>query len=408
MKKILVIEDERFVQDNIRRLLEAENFKVLVADNGAVGVQLAQAHTPDLILCDVMMPELDGYGVLSVLRQNPDIQLIPFIFLTAKADRSDLRQGMELGADDYLTKPFTRAELLAAIDCRLTKQQPIVQLQQKVQQCEQLNSQKDDCLSMVSHELRAPLTNMKTALDMLQGSITEEQQQLYLEILQSECARETELVNALLDLQRLEASAYALSITVLNLDDWLPQLIEPYQARAKSKQQTLKLNLEPDLPPLISDHASVERILAELLNNACKYTPAGGQISLNICRAFSSSKTTPDANSVLLFTVSNTAEIPANELPRIFEKFYRVSYPKLGKQEGTGLGLTLVQKLVEQLSGTILVSSQAGWTTFTVELPMNLESSQSNLPKSDDLPRPLATLVGELEKVGQGTGEDSL
>ncbi|MGE5658526.1 MAG: putative bifunctional diguanylate cyclase/phosphodiesterase [Actinomycetota bacterium] len=122
MKKILVIEDEAPIRDNISELLKAEEFEVLGAEDGAVGVKLAIEHLPDLILCDVMMPILDGYGVLSQLRQNPLTATIPFIFLTSLADRSHLRMGMELGADDYLAKPCTANELLKAIVIRLEKQ----------------------------------------------------------------------------------------------------------------------------------------------------------------------------------------------------------------------------------------------------------------------------------------------
>ncbi len=122
MKKILVIEDEEFVRENIVELLEAEGFEVYDAENGCLGIDVAKSKLPDLILCDVMMPGLDGLGVLATLRKDAILAAIPFIFLTAKAAKSDFRQGMELGADDYITKPFTRNELLGAISTRLEKQ----------------------------------------------------------------------------------------------------------------------------------------------------------------------------------------------------------------------------------------------------------------------------------------------
>ena len=121
MPKILVIEDENLIRDNIVELLEAEDFEVFDAENGNIGVKLACQHQPDLILCDVMMPELDGYGVLTKLQENPSTATIPFIFLTAKADLGDVRKAMQLGADDYLTKPCTATELLKAIVIRLEK-----------------------------------------------------------------------------------------------------------------------------------------------------------------------------------------------------------------------------------------------------------------------------------------------
>lgn len=122
MTKILVIEDEELVRENILDLLEAEDFDTIAAANGKIGLNLALSESPDLILCDMMMPELDGYGVLTTLRQEPATATIPFIFLTAKSAKADFRQGMDMGADDYLTKPFTRAELLSAIVNRLEKQ----------------------------------------------------------------------------------------------------------------------------------------------------------------------------------------------------------------------------------------------------------------------------------------------
>ena len=143
MHKILVIEDERSLRINLIKLLCAEGFQVIGADNGRNGVKLARLEQPDVIICDVLMPHLDGYGVLKALQQDSATATIPFIFLTAKADRADWRQAMTLGADDYLTKPFTRAELLDAIASRLQKkaslaQQHTVELQQAQAQLDYL------------------------------------------------------------------------------------------------------------------------------------------------------------------------------------------------------------------------------------------------------------------------------
>ncbi|HEY9706079.1 MAG TPA: response regulator [Allocoleopsis sp.] len=122
MKKILVIEDEAPLRQDILEILECLDFHGLEAQNGKIGVQLAQQDTPDLIICDIMMPELDGYGVLKTLRDHPDTATIPFIFLSAKADKADIRKGLNLGADDYLTKPFTINELEESIVNCLEKQ----------------------------------------------------------------------------------------------------------------------------------------------------------------------------------------------------------------------------------------------------------------------------------------------
>jgi CRP-like cAMP-binding protein/AmiR/NasT family two-component response regulator len=121
MKKILLIEDNEDVRNNTAEILELSNYEVFVAENGKAGVEKALEHSPDLIICDIMMPVLDGYGVLHAVHKNDTIKNTPFIFLTAKTERSDFRKGMELGADDYITKPFSGTELLNAVDSRLKK-----------------------------------------------------------------------------------------------------------------------------------------------------------------------------------------------------------------------------------------------------------------------------------------------
>ncbi|MGY4537638.1 CRP-like cAMP-binding protein/CheY-like chemotaxis protein [Mucilaginibacter sp. UYNi724] len=127
MKKVLVIEDNDDIRENILEILELAGYTVYNANNGKTGVEIALKHQPDIILCDIMMPEMDGYGVLYILNKRLETSTIPFIFLTAKAEHLDLRKGMELGADDYLTKPFDDLELLQAIESRLKKKE----LQQK-------------------------------------------------------------------------------------------------------------------------------------------------------------------------------------------------------------------------------------------------------------------------------------
>jgi CheY-like chemotaxis protein/CRP-like cAMP-binding protein len=125
MKKVLLIEDNREVRETTQEILELADFIVSTAENGKEGVKMAKASKPDVIICDIMMPELDGYGVLQILSRNPETSAIPFIFLTAKADKTDFRKGMNLGADDYLTKPFEELELIQTIEARLAKSQSI-------------------------------------------------------------------------------------------------------------------------------------------------------------------------------------------------------------------------------------------------------------------------------------------
>ncbi|MFB2896838.1 response regulator [Aerosakkonemataceae cyanobacterium BLCC-F50] len=212
--KILVIEDEESVRANIIEILESEDFDVIGAKNGAIGIQEAKNQLPDLILCDIMMPDMDGYSVLSELQEDPLTVIIPFIFLTAKTERDDLRLAMELGADDYITKPCTVTELLSAITIRLKKQAIYSQqfeternkakgLQARVQELQKLSKNRADLLQRLTQELRDPLSNITMAIQMLKLAPTEKAQAHYLKILQQECAREIAIINQLSDIQEV-------------------------------------------------------------------------------------------------------------------------------------------------------------------------------------------------------------
>ncbi|MGF1492295.1 MAG: response regulator transcription factor [Microcoleaceae cyanobacterium] len=218
---ILVIEDEVDICENLEEILELSDYQVLAARNGQIGLELAREHIPDLILCDVMMPGLDGYQVIEALRQSSGTARIPVIFLTAKADRSDIRHGMNLGADDYITKPFLPNEVLNAISSRLERQtlyqaevqqerQKVLELkitaaqhQQKSDRNEQAAQLKDDLIAKLISDLSNPVSTINLALKMLCKASTEEQRQHYLKILQSECAREIRILNEATQLQKL-------------------------------------------------------------------------------------------------------------------------------------------------------------------------------------------------------------
>lgn len=246
----------------------------------------------------------------------------------------------------------------------------------QVEELAKLNRLKDDFLSTVSHELRSPIANMKMAIHLLQAAGDPDRRERYLKILRTECDRENDLIEDLLDLQRLEADAYRSHTTAVNLAEWLPTILTPFNYRISNRQQILEVEYPPELPPIISDPISLGRIVTELLNNACKYTSAGGKIALSIRHSEGGGESvTPNPSAaapVCLFTIVNQAEIPKAELPRIFDKFYRVPNADPWEQGGTGLGLALVYKLVEQLGGSIQVESDAGWTAFTVALPTHL------------------------------------
>ncbi len=261
-----------------------------------------------------------------------------------------------------------------AIAIRQAKLYQAVQVQ--VQELQKLNRLKDDFLSTVSHELRTPLANMKMAIQMLGITLNRDQDLFielrktpkaqskvarYYQILQNECDRELSLINNLLDLQNIFAGVQPLLLTSIHLQEWLPPLVEPFIHRASSQQQNLILEIAPNLPSLICDPTSLRRVVCELLDNACKYTPEGEKIVVSA---------SAEDETMQITAFNWGVEIPEGERTQIFEKFYRIPNHDPWKQGGTGLGLALVAQIVARLGGTIKVESGAGQTCFILKIPL--------------------------------------
>lgn len=253
--------------------------------------------------------------------------------------------------------------------------------QQQVKELQKLNQLKDDFLSTISHELRAPIANIKMVIRLIMNMAGQGKPFLaelaaahtadsklgqYLKILQDECERELQLIQDLLDLQHLNAGVYPLEQITLDLKHWLAHILEPFELMTQNQQQVLEVHFDQNLPTLVTDGACLKRILTELLNNACKYTPSQGKITV------SASMLNPDESipSLVVQVVNTGIEIPTEELSRIFDQFYRIPSHDPWKHGGTGLGLALVKRLVEYMSGSIQATSAAEQTCFTVELPM--------------------------------------
>ncbi|MBW4473400.1 MAG: PAS domain S-box protein [Stenomitos rutilans HA7619-LM2] len=263
------------------------------------------------------------------------------------------------------------------------------QLEDQMVELQRLNQLKDDFLNTVSHELRTPLTNIKMAVRMLEVTLSRAEHAAltndldtnstirYLQILNDQCERQTSLINDLLDLQRLNADAYAIDISTIYLQTWLPNLATNFQERVFNQQQQLHVSLEPTLPPIMTDASSLNRVMSELLNNAVKYTPSGEHINVTVHLL----ECLPTTAPMLQIEVCNSGvEIPIAELPRIFDQFYRIPSVDRWRQGGTGLGLTLVKKLVERLNGSIQVTSTSLQTCFAIVLPVErLDTSTTSV-----------------------------
>lgn len=270
-----------------------------------------------------------------------------------------------------------------ATQCAIALRQALLfqKSQAQVAELERLGHLKDDFLSTVSHELRSPLSNIKMAVQMLELTLEKEpyssmhenldlsasqstfnarsfqNRARYLQILKDECQREISLVNDLLDLARLDAGTEDLNLITIDLKTWLAQISQPYYEQAIAQQQQLEILVTKENLVLTTDVSYLERIIGELLNNACKYTPAQGLIRVEVME---------DRRGQAIRVINSGVEISSNERERVFDKFYRVPKNDPWKHGGTGLGLALVKILTERINATIEVESADNQTIFTV------------------------------------------
>ncbi|MBD2465677.1 PAS domain S-box protein [Oscillatoria sp. FACHB-1407] len=247
--------------------------------------------------------------------------------------------------------------------------------QAQIQELEKLNRLKDDFLSTTSHELRTPLSNIKTSTELMRLYLAQSGQPIHpkiercLTILREECDREITLINNLLLLQQLNAKTHPFIPSTLNLRDWIPQIVETFEEKFQHHQQICQVDIDANLPPMVTDLFMFNQIMSELLTNAHKFTPAGETIAI-------AARLKPECSNSqgarVEISVTNTGvEIAVGELLHVFDQFYRIPSNDPWKHGGTGVGLMLVKKLVQYMDGAIEVTSHAGQTCFTVELPLH-------------------------------------
>ena len=373
-QQVLVIEDDAGMRLNLAEMLRSEGWQVQEASGGKAGLAQIERDRPDLILCDIVMPDCDGYEVLSQVQAHPDTAQIPFIFLTGKIDAQDFRQGMCRGADDYLLKPVRRDELIQTVTAQIAKfkrriatSESIAPLLQAQLQHLQLREQESQAwINGITHDLRAPLTTIRVALELIEKFPAK--QDHYLTIARQACEQSDTLIEEMLTLYREEDSLQPAIAETCHLDRLLQTLHPTFEARARLQE----LNLIWDTPPaglhIRAPRLTLQRILTELFNNAFKYTDPAGSIELGWKRLNEASVT---------IVIRNQAEIPAESLPYLFDKFYRVTddslenrLPSPWQNSSSGLGLNIVKQLVTQLNGNLTVVSQQGWTFFSLDLPV--------------------------------------
>jgi len=351
LSRVLVIDDEASFRQVIVKFLSKQGYQVAAAADGRAGVALAAETPPDLILCDLNMPGMDGYGVLAELRRIPRLADIPLIFLTGQSQPSQVRQGMNLGADDYLTKPVELEDLLAAVRVRLGRRQD--QRQRQEQQMERAMQ----LFGSIVHDLRDPLFVVLGYTDMLRGGTAPapggaESSRQILERMQQAVLRMQAIVSETLFLARSRMQRLPFDPGPLDLREFCDQMVADYEER-----QRVRFECAAGRFPVTADALRLRQALDNLLSNALKYSDGPVVVRLSA-----------GPHQYTIAVGDQGIGIPAAEQAGIFEPFFRAS--NTGSRPGHGLGLSIVKSCVEQHGGTVRFTSEAGkGTTFIMELP---------------------------------------
>lgn len=362
MKKVLVIDDTPDVRIIITESLQMSGFEALSAEDGETGVKLAQQHLPDLVICDINMPRMDGYATLKAMRQHEATATIPFIFLTGATDRVTMRKGMDLGADDYLTKPFTHEELLNAVHTRLAKN---AELQRKSEK--KLDELRGNITLALPHELRTPLNGimglaqilMEDYATMAPEDVLDTARCIYQSALRLHRLIENFLVYSQIELMASESKKIEIgpSVQPVPLARVLPPLAQSVASR-HNRSADLHLNICP--ADLLIPEENLKKIVEELVDNAFKFSEPGTpvRVAAEVAQA-TCHLTVHDRGRGM--TLEQIAKIGPHM------QFDRRTY----EQQGAGLGLIIAKRLTELLGGRFHIESKPGQETLVrVSFPM--------------------------------------
>ena len=384
--RILLADDNADMREYLRRLLAARYTVEAVAD-GEEALGLARYRDFDLVLSDVMMPKLDGFGLLKALRGDDRTQHIPIILVSARAGEESRVEGMSAGADDYLVKPFSARELLARVEAHLNLQrvrrdaeQALMQMMEREQKArasaEMANRVKDDFLAMLSHELRTPLNAIIGWSHLLKkGKLSEKDRDRAIDIIDRNAAAQREIIDELLDVSRIVTGKLKLETTAVELADVIEAAVDAIRPAAEAKGIEIVTSLDREAGLVDGEAVRLQQVIWNLLSNAVKFTPQQGRIEVKLITALEEVKV----------VISDTGEgIDPEFLPFIFERFRQADSSAKRVHGGLGLGLSIVRSLVEMHGGEIRADSdgKGKGATFTLTLPkMHVSESEDGMAK---------------------------
>ena len=365
--KILIVDDVISNVLLLKILLTNEKFQVCTANNGTTCIEQAKKEQPDLILLDVMMPDISGFDTAVILKKDEETKDIPIIFLTALNTPADLVHGFKVGASDFLTKPFNKEELVM----RVTQQISLVAAKRIIEkQNAELRatlSNRDKMYSVIAHDLRSPMASIRMVLNLVVASTSPELVGPELYELLDKANKESEDVHDLLDnlLKWTKSQTGRLNVVIqdLDLNDIIPGVVDIFEMIAETKH--IKLNLQMAEGPLVvtADNDMLKTIVRNFLSNAIKFSPENSSIDIIMSK---------DADFAKVSVRDHGVGIAANRLGSIFHKG-ETTYGTSG-EEGSGLGLQLCQDFAQKIGGDCTVESVEGeGSTFSVTIPLKKE-----------------------------------
>jgi len=360
---ILIAEDIPRNMEVVCNILKKEGYRIAMAGNGKRAVEMAPLVKPDLILLDVMMPEMNGFEVCERLKQDPEVMDVPIIFLTAKAGTIDIVKGFETGAVDYVTKPFKGTELLSRVKTHL-------ELKMSRELLNQLNATKDKFFSIIAHDLKDPLQYLLLAADALHfnyDEMTEAKRKDYIRRFYNNSQQLSSLLENLLTWSRSQRGMLEYNPSTLDVDSLVTESFKLMEETAKEKQISLVNEIPPGLTAW-ADLNMIRTVLRNLLSNGIKFSHPDSTVVVGAQRLTS-------GEYVEIRVKDGGVGMDEQDLDCLFRLDIKKSTAGTAREKGTGLGLILCREFVEKNNGTITAISQAGQgSTFTFTLPISAGS----------------------------------